>query len=46
MQQAQRGGLRDEGRAERLASWLLVYLAAFASSLALGASIWALWLLR
>jgi hypothetical protein len=32
----------DEGRAERLANWLVVYLAALLTSLAVGGSAWAL----
>ena len=35
-----------EGRAERIASWLIVYLTAFLSSLALGGAAWALGLIR
>ena len=35
-----------EGRAERLASWLVVYLAALMASLALVGSAWALGLVR
>jgi hypothetical protein len=35
-----------EGRAERLASWLIVYLAALMTSLALVGSVWALGLIR
>jgi hypothetical protein len=31
-----------EGRAERWATWVLIYLAALATSLAVGASAWAL----
>jgi hypothetical protein len=31
-----------EGRAERIASWLVVYLAALLTSLAVGGSAWAL----
>jgi hypothetical protein len=36
----------EEGRAERLASWLVVYLAALLTSLAVGGSAWALGLAR
>jgi hypothetical protein len=36
----------EEGRAERLASWLVVYLAAFVSSLAVGGGAWAMGLVR
>ena len=36
----------EDGRAERLASWLVVYLAAFLTSLAVGGSAWALGLAR
>ena len=36
----------EEGRAERLASWLVVYLAALVTSLAVGGSAWALGLAR
>lgn len=32
----------SEGRAERWATWILVYLAALTTSLAVGASAWAL----
>ena len=35
-----------EGRAERLASWLIVYLAALMTSLALVGSVWALGVAR
>jgi len=35
-----------EGPAERLASWLVVYLTALLTSLALGGSLWALGLIR
>ena len=35
-----------EGPAERLASWLIVFLAALLTSLALGGSAWALGLAR
>jgi hypothetical protein len=35
-----------EGRAERLASWLVVYLAVLMTSLALVGSVWALGLVR
>lgn len=35
-----------EGRADRLASWLVVYLAALMTSLALVGSVWALGLVR
>ena len=35
-----------EGRAERLASWLVVYLAALMTSLALVGSAWAVGLVR
>jgi len=35
-----------EGPAERLASWLVVYLAALMTSLALVGSVWALGLVR
>lgn len=35
-----------EGRAERLASWLVVYLAALMTSLALVGSAWALGVVR
>lgn len=38
--------LPQEGRAERLASWLVVYLAAFLTSLAVGASAWAMGMVR
>jgi hypothetical protein len=39
--------LPEEGdRAERLASWLVVYLAAFLTSLAVGGGAWAMGLLR
>jgi hypothetical protein len=41
------GELRaGEGRAERWATWVLIYLAALTTSLALGASAWALGLAR
>jgi hypothetical protein len=36
----------EEGWAERLARWLLVYLAALLTSLAVGGSAWALGLTR
>ena len=36
----------SEGRAERLASWLIVYLAALMTSLALVGSVWALGVAR
>ncbi len=36
----------NEGRAERLASWLIVYLAALMTSLALIGSVWALGVAR
>lgn len=39
-------GLPPEGRAERLASWLVVYLAALLTSLAVGGSAWAMGLVR
>jgi hypothetical protein len=42
----QRAEPPDEGRAERLASWLVVYLAAFLTSLAVGGSAWAFGLAR
>jgi len=32
----------EDGRAERLATWLVVYLAAFLTSLAVAGSAWAL----
>lgn len=35
-----------EGRAERWATWVLVYLAVLTTCLALGASVWALGLIR
>ena len=35
-----------EGRAERWATWVLIYLAALTTSLAIGASVWALGLVR
>jgi hypothetical protein len=38
--------LPHEGRAERLASWLIVYLAALLTSLAVGGSAWAMGLVR
>jgi hypothetical protein len=38
--------LPQEGRAERLASWLVVYLAAFLTSLAVGGGAWAMGLVR
>jgi hypothetical protein len=38
--------LPHEGRAERLASWLVVYLAALLTSLAVGGSAWAMGLVR
>ena len=38
--------LPQEGRAERFASWLVVYLAALLTSLAVGGSAWALGLVR
>jgi hypothetical protein len=34
--------LPTEGRAERWATWVLIYLAALTASLAIGASAWAL----
>jgi hypothetical protein len=34
--------LLTEGRAERWATWVLIYLAALTTSLAIGASVWAL----
>ena len=36
----------EDGPAERLASWVVVYLAAFLTSLAVGGSAWALGLAR
>jgi hypothetical protein len=36
----------EDGRAERLANWLMVYLAAFLTSLAVGGSAWVLTLAR
>ena len=36
----------EDGRAERLASWLVAFLAAFLTSLAVGGSAWALGLAR
>ena len=39
-------GLPREGRAERLASWLIVYLAAFLTSLAVGGGAWAMGFVR
>ena len=38
--------LPQEGRAERLASWLVVYLAALLTSLTIGGGAWALGLVR
>jgi hypothetical protein len=38
--------LPQEDRAERLASWLVVYLAAFLTSLAVVGSAWAIGLVR
>ena len=38
--------LPPEGRAERLASWVVVYLAAFLTSLAVGGGAWAMGLVR
>jgi hypothetical protein len=35
-----------DGRAERWATWVLIYLAVLTTSLAIGASIWALGLIR
>lgn len=35
-----------EGRAERWATWVLIYLAVLTTSLAIGASAWALGLIR
>lgn len=35
-------GRSTEGRAERWATWIIIYLAALVSSLAVGASAWAL----
>jgi hypothetical protein len=35
-----------EGRAERWATWVLIYLAVLTTSLAIGASLWALGLIR
>ena len=39
-------GHPGEGRAERWATWVLIYLAVLTTSLAIGASLWALGLIR